>query len=71
MRELHEKIMNYVAYLISASGMLFSSLSSEQWYFISSTLLGVITIYLNFWHKRKMQKIAQEQGVFRNENTVE
>ncbi|MDC0611895.1 phage holin family protein [Vibrio sp.] len=68
MHELSEKFTNYLAYVISAVGMLFGTFSLEQWYFISSMALGLITVLINLWHKRKMQSIAKEQGVFRNEN---
>jgi hypothetical protein len=69
MHELYERVTNYLAYLISVVGLLFSSLTLEQWYFVSSMLLGLITILINIWHKRAMQQIAREQGIFRNEQT--
>jgi tetrahydromethanopterin S-methyltransferase subunit E len=47
--------------------MVFGSISLEQWYFVSSMLIGLITVALNVWHKRKIQQIAREQGVFRSE----
>jgi tetrahydromethanopterin S-methyltransferase subunit E len=47
--------------------MVFGSISLEQWYFVSSMLIGLITVGLNVWHKRKIQQIAREQGVFRSE----
>lgn len=68
MHELSEKFTNYLAYLISCVGMLFGTFSLEQWYFMSSMGLGFITVLVNLWHKKKMQSIAKEQGVFRNEN---
>jgi hypothetical protein len=66
MHEWYDKTTSYLAYLISATGMMFGTFSLEQWYFISSMLIGLITVGLNVWHKRKIQKIAMEQGVFKS-----
>jgi tetrahydromethanopterin S-methyltransferase subunit E len=67
MHEWYDKMTSYLAYLLSAIGMVFGSISLEQWYFVSSMLIGLITVALNVWHKRKIQQIAREQGVFRSE----
>ena len=68
MPDWFDKITSYIAYFISASGVVVSQLTLEQWYFISSILIGVGALLANVWHKRALQKIAQEKGIFLNES---
>ena len=69
MQDWFDKITSYVAYSMSAAGVLVSSLTLEQWYFLSSILIGVGALLANVWHKRVLQKIAKEKGVFINESS--
>lgn len=67
MQDLFDKATGYMVYLISITGMALGKFSLEQWYFISSILVGLLMLGLNWWHKRNMQKIAREQGINLNE----
>jgi hypothetical protein len=69
MQDWFDKITSYIAYFISATGVVVSQLTLEQWYFISSILIGVGALLANVWHKRALQKIAQEKGIFLNESS--
>lgn len=67
MKDWYDKITSTVAYVSSLMGMTLSDLTFEQWYFVLSLLIGVAALVLNWWHKRKMQRIAIEKGVAINE----
>lgn len=67
MSDWFDKLTSNIAYFISATGVVFSSLTAEQWYFIFSIGLGVGALLVNIWHKLAMQKIAKDKGVFINE----
>ncbi|KJF83563.1 HP1 family phage holin [Photobacterium angustum] len=67
MNDVYDRITSAVAYLMSAIGVLVSSISLEDWYFLSSIAIGVVMLGLNIWHKRVMQRIAKEKGIFLNE----
>lgn len=61
-----ERGTSYVAYLMSGIGVFLGYLSIEQWV---SILVGLSALIANIWHKRAMQKIAQEKGIYFNEDT--
>ncbi|XAG86244.1 phage holin family protein [bacterium 19MO03SA05] len=63
--EWFEKITSYIAYLMSGVGVFLGLLSIEQWF---SIFVGVSALIANVWHKKAMQKIAKEKGIFINEN---
>ncbi|MEH0088914.1 phage holin family protein [Vibrio alginolyticus] len=63
MKDWFDKLTSGVAYLVSLAGMTFSKLTFEQWYFILSLVIGLAALGLNYWHKRAMQRIANEKGV--------
>lgn len=67
MQDWFDKLTSYIAYFMSATGVLVSQLTLEQWYFFTSILVGVGALLANVWHKRVLQKIAKEKGVFLNE----
>ena len=69
MQDWFDKFTSYVAYSMSATGVLVSSLTLEQWYFLTSILIGVGALLANVWHKRVLQKIAKEKGIFINESS--
>jgi|GEM_PF-2699894 len=60
-----EKITSYLAYLMSGVGVFLGYLSIEQWV---SIFVGVSALIANIWHKRAMQKIAKEKGIYLNED---
>ncbi|EKO3565627.1 MULTISPECIES: hypothetical protein [Vibrio] len=63
--EWFEKITSYLTYLMSGIGVFLGLLSIEQWF---SIFVGVSALIANVWHKKAMQKIAKEKGIFINEN---
>ena len=63
MKDWFDKITAGIAYLMSALGMTLSKLTFEQWYFVLSLIIGVLALILNFWHKKKMQRIAEKKGI--------
>ncbi|WP_318515016.1 HP1 family phage holin [Photobacterium leiognathi subsp. mandapamensis] len=67
MNDVYDRITSAVAYLMSAIGVLVSSISLEDWYFLSSIAIGVAMLGINIWHKKVMQRIAKEKGIFLNE----
>ncbi|MBF4257527.1 MULTISPECIES: HP1 family phage holin [Vibrio] len=67
MSDWYDRLTSYIAYFMSGTGVLLSSMTLEQWYFLVSILIGVGALLANVWHKRAMQKIAREKGVFLNE----
>ena len=67
MHDLWDRLTSWIAYTISAFGVIISSLSMEDLYFMSSIAVGVIALLLNVWHKRVMQRIAREKGIYLNE----
>lgn len=67
MHDWWDRLTSWIAYIMSAFGVIVSSLSMEDWYFISSIAVGVIALLLNVWHKRVMQRIAREKGIYLNE----
>ncbi|WP_456297307.1 phage holin family protein [Vibrio sp. AK197] len=67
MRDWYDKVTTGTAYLMSLLGMTFSKLTFEQWYFILSLVIGLAALGLNYWHKRAMQRIAQEKGIALND----
>lgn len=67
MQDFYDRATSAFVYFISLSGMALGQLTLEQWYFISSIVVGVLMLGLNWWHKRSMQKIAREQGIKLNE----
>ena len=64
MHELFDRVTNNVAYMVSVLGVMSSSMELEDWYFFTSILVGVVAIIANIWHKRVMQRIAKEKGIF-------
>ena len=62
-KDWYDRITSFVAYMMSGLGMTLSGLTFEQWYFVGSLIIGVIALILNFWHKRRLQKIALKQGI--------
>ncbi|KKA45150.1 MULTISPECIES: hypothetical protein [unclassified Salinivibrio] len=64
--EWFEKLTAYLTYLMSGTGVFLGLMSVEQWI---SIIVGIIALAANIWHKRKMQKIAREKGIFINEET--
>lgn len=64
-QEWFEKLTSYIAYLMSGLGVFLGLLSIEQWI---SIFVGVTALVANIWHKRAMQKIAKERGIYLNEN---
>lgn len=67
MHDWFDRITSNIAYSVSATGVLFSSMNIEDWYFVISIFIGVGALLLNYWHKRSMQRIAREKGIFLNE----
>lgn len=67
MQDWYDKVTGYIAYSMSATGVLLSSVTLEQWYFLTSIFIGLGALLANVWHKRAMQKIAKDKGVFINE----
>ncbi|HIF9091455.1 TPA: phage holin family protein [Photobacterium damselae] len=67
MNDLFDRVTSYLAYLMSAIGIFVSSMSLEDWYFFSSICIGIFMLGINIWHKRVMQRIAREKGIFLNE----
>jgi hypothetical protein len=67
MHDWWDRLTSWIAYIMSAFGVIVSPLSMEDWYFISSIAVGVIALLLNVWHKRVMQRIAREKGIYLNE----
>ncbi|EKO3371262.1 hypothetical protein SD340_003645 [Vibrio fluvialis] len=65
MHDWYEKITNYIVYLMSGAGVVLGMLSFEQWV---SIVIGVIALIANIWHKRAMQTIAREKGIYINED---
>ncbi|ENH7109801.1 hypothetical protein ABWJ26_000204 [Vibrio fluvialis] len=65
MHDWYEKITNYIVYLMSGTGVVLGMLSFEQWV---SIVIGVIALIANIWHKRAMQTIAREKGIYINED---
>ncbi|MCG3724701.1 phage holin family protein [Vibrio cincinnatiensis] len=63
--EWFEKITSYIAYLMSGVGVFLGLLSIDQWV---SIFVGLSALIANVWHKKVMQKIAKEKGIFINEN---
>ncbi|SKC31446.1 hypothetical protein CZ809_00924 [Photobacterium piscicola] len=64
MHELFDRVTNNVAYMVSVLGVMSSSMKLEDWYFFTSILVGVVALIANIWHKRVMQRIAKEKGIF-------
>ncbi|PJC87822.1 hypothetical protein CSW98_01470 [Vibrio sp. HA2012] len=60
---LSDKITAWFVYLISACGAWLSTMSVEWWQFLSSLVLGIIMLVINYRHKKAIEKIAREQGV--------
>lgn len=60
-----EKITSYLAYVMSGVGVFLGYLSIEQWV---SIFVGVSALIANIWHKRAMQNIAKEKGIYLNED---
>ncbi|WP_052708097.1 HP1 family phage holin [Salinivibrio sp. KP-1] len=63
MNDLFDKVTGYLTYFFSALGMVIGGLSLEQWYFLSSIIIGLAMFISNQWHKREMRKIAREKGI--------
>ncbi len=66
MHEWYEKTTNYLVYLMSGAGVVLGMLTIEQWV---SIVIGVAALAANIWHKRAMQAIAKEKGVYINEDS--
>ena len=64
MHELFDRVTNNVAYMVSVLGVMSSSMKLEDWYFFTSILVAVVALIANIWHKRVMQRIAKEKGIF-------
>jgi glycerol-3-phosphate acyltransferase PlsY len=60
---LSDRITAWFVYLISACGAVFSTMSIEWWQFISSLVLGIVMLIINYKHKKEIEKIARESGV--------
>lgn len=65
MNEWYDKITNYIVYLMSGAGVLLGMLTIEQWV---SIVIGITALIANIWHKRAMQNIAKEKGIYINED---
>ncbi|MDE1328499.1 hypothetical protein [Vibrio aestuarianus] len=65
MHECYEKITAYIAYLMSGAGFVLGLMTIEQWV---SVFIGISMLAANIWHKRAMQKIAYEKGIYLNED---
>lgn len=65
MHEWYEKLTNYIVYLMSGAGVLLGMLTIEQWV---SIVIGLAALAANIWHKRAMQNIAKEKGIYINED---
>ncbi len=65
MHDLYDRITNYITYAMSGVGVVLGIFTIEQWI---SILIGVVALFANIWHKRAMQKIAREKGIYLNEN---
>ncbi|MEC6798196.1 hypothetical protein VXS03_14125 [Photobacterium sp. S4TG1] len=64
MHELFDRVTNVVVYVMSVLGVMSSSMKLEDWYFFTSILVAVVALIANIWHKRVMQQIAKEKGIF-------
>ncbi len=65
MHEWYDKITNYIVYLMSGAGVLLGMVTIEQWV---SIVIGITALIANIWHKRAMQNIAKEKGIYINED---
>jgi hypothetical protein len=50
---------------MSGAGVLLGMLTIEQWV---SIVIGLAALAANIWHKRAMQNIAKEKGIYINED---
>ncbi len=65
MHEWYEKLTNYIVYIMSGAGVLLGMVTIEQWV---SIVIGITALIANIWHKRAMQNIAKEKGIYINED---
>ncbi|PWI34849.1 hypothetical protein DI392_00785 [Vibrio albus] len=63
MRDMLDKFTAYIVYLISGCGAFLSALSIEWWQFISSLILGIAMLVINYRHKKEIERIARDKGV--------
>ncbi|EGR1512115.1 hypothetical protein D6089_09550 [Vibrio vulnificus] len=64
-QEWFDKVTSYLAYLMSGVGVFFGYLDIDQW---TSIFVGIAALAANIWHKRAMQNIAKEKGIYLNED---
>ncbi|CAH8238835.1 conserved hypothetical protein [Vibrio aestuarianus] len=50
---------------MSGAGFVLGLMTIEQWV---SVFIGISMLIANVWHKRAMQKIAHEKGIYLNED---
>ena len=67
MYELLDWLVNkmiFVVYLIIGH---FQFMTIEAWSLIISLFMGIFALSLSYWHKKVMQQIAREKGIFIHE----
>ncbi|CEO41349.1 hypothetical protein C0Z01_02865 [Photobacterium kishitanii] len=67
MYELLDWLVNKVVFVVFVIIGHFQFMTIEAWSLIISLGIGILALSLSYWHKKVMQQIARERGIFIHE----
>ncbi|PST93219.1 hypothetical protein C9I86_05860 [Photobacterium sp. NCIMB 13483] len=67
MYELSDWLVNKMIFVVYLIIGYFQFMTIEAWSLIISLSMGMFALSLNYWHKKVMQQIAREKGIFIHE----